>query len=68
MTGLNYITNDEGVRTALFIDLERLRKAKISDTKYRQFLEDLEDMIAVELSRNEKSRPYDEFISEVLEK
>ena len=41
MTGLNYITNDEGVRTALFIDLERLRKAKISDTKYRQFLEEI---------------------------
>ena len=65
MTAVNYITNDSGEKTAIFIDLVHLKKSKISDTKYQEFLEDLEDMISIELSKGQKGRPYNDFINEL---
>ncbi len=66
MTGVNYITNDNGEKTALFIDLVQLRKTKTLKNELIEFLDDLEDMIAVELSIGEKGRPYSDVRNEIL--
>jgi hypothetical protein len=51
MKGLNFVTNDKGERIALQIDLRE------PDKRLIEYLEYLEDMIDIELSKN------DEFIS-----
>jgi hypothetical protein len=66
MTGINYVTNDRGEKTALLIDLNQLRNSDKSDTVLGEFLEDLDDMIAVELSKGEKGRPYHEVRKDFL--
>ena len=66
MTGINYVTNDQGEKTALLIDLAQLRKTETSETDLASFLEDLDDMIAAELSKGQGGRSYDEVRKEIL--
>lgn len=53
MTGINFVMNDKGEKTALLIDLEQLRHEGKSEVDVMEFMEDLEDILAVELSRKE---------------
>jgi len=66
MTGVNYVTNDQGEKTALLIDLAQLRAHNTSETDLTDFLEDLDDMIALELSKGQTGRPYDEVRKEII--
>ena len=45
--------NDKGEKTALLIDLEQLKHEGKSEVDVTEFMEDLEDILAVELSRKE---------------
>ncbi len=51
MTGINFVLNDKGEKTALLIDLAQLKQDGRSETDVMEFMEDLEDVLAVELSR-----------------
>jgi hypothetical protein len=66
MTGINYVTNDKGEKTALLIDLTQLRKADRTENDLLTFLEDLDDTIAAELSKGQAGRPYEEVRKEIL--
>jgi|GEM_PF-4576400 len=66
MKGVNYVTNDQGEKTALIIDLEIIKTQK-SGIGLEEFLEDLDDMIAAEVSKGEQGRPYSDVRKEILE-
>lgn len=53
MTGINFIMNDKGEKTALLIDFERLKQEGKTENDVMEFMEDLEDILAIELSKNE---------------
>ena len=53
MTGINFVTNDKGERTALLIDFARLKQEGKTESDVMEFMEDLEDILAVELSKSE---------------
>jgi hypothetical protein len=53
MTGINFVTNDKGERTGLFIDFSQLRQKNNSDDDVMDFMEDLEDLLAIELAKKE---------------
>ena len=52
MTGINFVMNDKGEKTALLIDIAQLRQEGKTESDVMDFMEDLEDILAVELSRN----------------
>lgn len=66
MKGVNYVTNDEGVKTALLIDLSQLKEAENSGADLADLLEDLEDKITIELSKGAQGRPYEDVRKEIL--
>ena len=66
MTGINYVTNDKGEKTAILIDLSHLRQTETTENDLLEFLEDLDDTIAAELSLGQKGRPYKEVRNEIL--
>jgi hypothetical protein len=67
MTGVNFVTNDQGEKTALLIDLLQLKKSENTGTSdLGTFLDDLDDIIAAELSKGQKGRPYEEVRKEIL--
>ena len=53
MTGMNFVMNDKGEKTGLFIDLALLKHERKTEKEVMEFMEDLEDVLAIELSRNE---------------
>src|SRR4051812_20528279 len=53
MTGINFVMNDRGEKTALLIDLARLKQEGKTESDVMDFMEDLEDILAIELSKNE---------------
>ena len=53
MTGINFVTNDKGERTALLIDFAQLKQEGKTENDVMEFIEDLEDILAVELSKTE---------------
>jgi hypothetical protein len=53
MTGLNFVMNDKGEKTALLIDLVQLKQEGKSEADVMEFMEDLEDILAIELSAKE---------------
>jgi hypothetical protein len=53
MTGMNFVMNDKGERTALLIDFAQLKQEGKTENDVMEFVEDLEDILAVELSKNE---------------
>jgi uncharacterized protein Veg len=59
MKDLKYITNDKDEREGIFIDLKALRKRKMKKNDLVKLFEDMEDMVAIELSKNEKSVSYE---------
>lgn len=58
MAAISYVTNENGERTALLIDISGLRKDGKDVT---ELIEDLEDILAIELSKKENDySPIDE--------
>lgn len=53
MTGIRYITNEQGKKTDLVISLK----------EHGQIVEDLLDALLVEERRNEETMPFDEFVN-----
>ena len=53
MTGINFAMNDKGEKTALLIDLAQLKHDGKSETDVMDFMEDLEDLLAIELSKQD---------------
>ena len=66
MTGINYVTNEKGEKTALLIDLTQLRETESTESDLIEFLEDLDDVIAAELSKGQSGRAYEEVRKEIL--
>jgi|AntAceMinimDraft_17_1070374.scaffolds.fasta_scaffold12585_1 hypothetical protein len=64
MKGLNFVTNDKGERIALMINLKN--KSYIGKD-YIEYLEELEDIIDIELRKNEESIPMEE-VGKLLDK
>ena len=60
MKGVNYITNDKGEKIALQIELKTKQEVTI------EYLEEIEDIIAVELLMNEKAVDYRSTVEEIL--
>ena len=53
MTGMNFVMNDKGEKTALLIDFAQLKHEGKTENDIMEFMEDLEDILAVELSKKE---------------
>jgi hypothetical protein len=53
MTGVNFVMNDKGEKTALLIDFAVLKQEGKTENDVMEFMEDLEDILAVELSKKE---------------
>ncbi len=53
MTGMNFVMNDKGEKTALLIDFAQLKQEGKTENDIMEFMEDLEDILAVELSKKE---------------
>ncbi len=60
MKGVHIINDETQDRRYVQIELEVLKKARQSGKSITTFLEDLEDIIDVELSRGEKGKPWKE--------
>jgi hypothetical protein len=61
MNGINFVTNASGIKTAIMIDIDVLRRHVTSGHEVVQHLstlEDIEDVIDVELSRTEPSESW----------
>ena len=55
MTGINFVMNDKGEKTALLIDFAQLKQEGKTERDVMEFVEDLEDILAVELSKTENN-------------
>jgi len=55
MTGINYVLDEHGEKTALLIDLQKLRQTGSNEKDVMEFIEDIEDVLAVELSKTENN-------------
>lgn len=53
MTAISYVTNEKGERTALLIDINELKKEGKTEEDVNDLIEDLEDILAIELSKKE---------------
>ncbi|MBT3422399.1 MAG: hypothetical protein HOD63_12925 [Bacteroidetes bacterium] len=62
MKGVNFVTDEKGKRIALQIDLSY---RKLSGREYVDFLENLEDVIDIELRRNEAAEPWESVKKEI---
>jgi len=60
MKGVHIINDETKDKRYVQIELDALRKAQKSGKSVIAFLEDLEDIIDVELSRGEKGTPWEE--------
>jgi hypothetical protein len=55
MTGIRYITDEQGHKTDVIIDLK----------EHGQIVEDLLDMLLVKERKNEESVPFEEFVQQL---
>ena len=53
MIGINFVMNDKGEKTGLLIDLVQLKHDGKTETDVMEFIEDIEDVLAIELSNSE---------------
>jgi hypothetical protein len=68
MESIKYITDSKGKHSGLLIDLEVVRKNLKGKKDLVELMEDIEDIVAVELSKGEKSIPYDEARKQIFRK
>ncbi len=57
MEGINYLTDNDGKKKAIVVDLE----------KYGEYLEDLLDIISYEESKHEEVRDFEEAREEIIQ-
>jgi len=60
MEAIRYITNKKGLHSGLVIDFDIAKKMMKKSTDLIALMEDIEDIVAVELSKNEKTLTYKE--------
>lgn len=60
MESIKYITDSKGKHSGLVIDLNVVRKTLRKKKDLIELMEDIEDIVAVELSKDEKSVSYEE--------
>jgi hypothetical protein len=68
MESIKYITDSKGVHSGLLIDLDIVRKVFKKKKDLVELMEDIEDIVAVELSKGEKSVPYEEARKQIFRK
>lgn len=68
MKSVKYITNEKGERDGIFIDLKSLRRQIKKKDELIELFEDIEDIVAIELSKNEKSVPYNQVRKQLLKR
>ena len=68
METIKYITDSKGKHSGLFIDLDAARKTFKRKKDLVELMEDIEDIVAVELSKGEKSIPYEEARKQLFKK
>jgi hypothetical protein len=68
METIKYITDSKGKHSGLLIDLDVVRKVFKKKKDLIELMEDIEDIVAVELSKGEKSIPYEEARKQVFKK
>jgi|AntAceMinimDraft_17_1070374.scaffolds.fasta_scaffold04996_3 glutamyl-tRNA reductase len=59
MKGVNYVTNDKGEKLAMIIDINNPKNITT------EYLEELEDIIAIELLKNEPSEDWESVKNEL---
>jgi hypothetical protein len=64
MNGVRYITDEAGHKTAVVIELEKLREIKTKDA----FFEELEDTLDIILREDEPSADWDKIKDDLLNK
>jgi len=64
MSGVNYITDESGHKTAVVIDLDKLREVKAKD----EFFEELEDLLDIVLREDEPSDDWDKVKDDLLKR
>ena len=64
MDGVRYITDEAGHKTAVVIELDKLREIKAKD----EFFEELEDTLDIILREGEPSADWDKLKSDLLNK
>ncbi len=60
MTGINFVLNDKGERTALLIDFAQLKQESKNGVDVMEFMEDIKDILAAELSKNKNEKHKDD--------
>jgi hypothetical protein len=68
MEAIRYITDSKGLHSGLVIDFDIAKKKVKKNKDLIALMEDIEDIIAVELSKNEKTIPYQEARKAILGK
>jgi hypothetical protein len=61
MNAIKFLTDVNGKQNGLFIDFEVIEQAKAAGEDMGEFLDTLEDRIALELSRFDTSEPLEPF-------
>ncbi len=65
MNVIQFITNSEGENTALVVDFKALLELKQSGQDVNEVFEDIEDILVFELTKNDPTRPFEEFEEEL---
>jgi len=68
METIKYITDSKGKHSGLLIDLELVKRTFKKKKDLIELMEDIEDIVAVELSKEEKSIPYEEARKQIFKK
>ena len=68
METIRYITNSKGKHSGLVIDFAAAKKGLKKKKDLIALMEDIEDIVAVELSKNEKSLSYEEARKQIFGK
>ena len=58
MDAIKFMTDAKGANTGIWIDLTAMKKS--GKKKLAELMEEIEDIVAIELSKGEKSVPYNE--------
>lgn len=66
MEAISYLSNQVGKNKGLLIDFEALQNKRKAGESFEEILEEIEDILALELSKFEESRPYEEVRKELF--
>ncbi|MDB5284795.1 MAG: hypothetical protein JWO06_3870 [Bacteroidota bacterium] len=68
MESIKYITDSKGRHSGLVLDLNIIRKTLRKKKDLVELMEDIEDIVSVELSKDEKSVSYEEARKRIFRK